>query len=98
MHYFFFSSKMKSILGKNEEELAQAVKCRDAALKESQRLRGDLEALEDRESKKARRPVCTSILTGPESPDKPHPQLPFPSTQRGAVISEWAKIVLNFPY
>ncbi|XP_037066308.1 coiled-coil domain-containing protein 150 isoform X2 [Peromyscus leucopus] len=44
--------EMKSILGKNEEELAQAVKCRDAALKESQRLRGDLEALEDRESKK----------------------------------------------
>ncbi|XP_040609560.1 coiled-coil domain-containing protein 150 isoform X6 [Mesocricetus auratus] len=43
---------MKSILGKNEEELAQAVKCRDAALKESQKLRGDLEALEDRESKK----------------------------------------------
>lgn len=46
---------MKSVLGKNEEELAQAVMCRDAALKESQKLRGDLEALEDRESKKARR-------------------------------------------
>ncbi|XP_059134359.1 coiled-coil domain-containing protein 150 isoform X3 [Peromyscus eremicus] len=45
-------AQMKSILGKNEEELAQAVKCRDAALKESQRLKGDLEALEDRESKK----------------------------------------------
>ncbi|XP_027252687.1 coiled-coil domain-containing protein 150 isoform X6 [Cricetulus griseus] len=44
--------EMKSILGKNEEELAQAVKCRDAALKESQKLRGDLETLEDRESKK----------------------------------------------
>ncbi|CAO2616232.1 Coiled-coil domain-containing protein 150 [Lemmus lemmus] len=44
--------EMKSILGKNEEELAQAVKCRDAALKESQKLRGDLEAVEDRESKK----------------------------------------------
>ncbi|XP_051046162.1 LOW QUALITY PROTEIN: coiled-coil domain-containing protein 150 [Phodopus roborovskii] len=43
---------MKSLLGKNEEELVQAVKCRDAALKESQKLRGDLEALEDRESKK----------------------------------------------
>ncbi|XP_075812125.1 coiled-coil domain-containing protein 150 isoform X4 [Microtus pennsylvanicus] len=43
---------MKSVLGKNEEELAQAVMCRDAALKESQKLRGDLEALEDRESKK----------------------------------------------
>nr|XP_048312022.1 coiled-coil domain-containing protein 150 isoform X2 [Myodes glareolus] len=45
-------AQMKSILGKNEEELAQAVKCRDAALKESQKLKGDLEALEDRESKK----------------------------------------------
>ncbi|XP_028621618.1 coiled-coil domain-containing protein 150 [Grammomys surdaster] len=44
--------EMKSILGKNEEELAQAVKCRDAALKESQKLKGDLEALEDRENKK----------------------------------------------
>ncbi|XP_006496395.1 coiled-coil domain-containing protein 150 isoform X3 [Mus musculus] len=44
--------EMKSILGKNEEELAQAVKCRDAALKESQKLKGDLKALEDRESKK----------------------------------------------
>ncbi|ERE84474.1 coiled-coil domain-containing protein [Cricetulus griseus] len=53
--------EMKSILGKNEEELAQAVKCRDAALKESQKLRGDLETLEDRESKKARRQL--SILT-----------------------------------
>nr|XP_042116308.1 coiled-coil domain-containing protein 150 isoform X4 [Peromyscus maniculatus bairdii] len=49
---FLKRDSMKSILGKNEEELAQAVKCRDAALKESQRLRGDLEALEDRESKK----------------------------------------------
>ncbi|XP_017168385.1 coiled-coil domain-containing protein 150 isoform X1 [Mus musculus] len=45
-------TQMKSILGKNEEELAQAVKCRDAALKESQKLKGDLKALEDRESKK----------------------------------------------
>ncbi|XP_050015357.1 coiled-coil domain-containing protein 150 isoform X2 [Alexandromys fortis] len=45
-------AQMKSVLGKNEEELAQAVMCRDAALKESQKLRGDLEALEDRESKK----------------------------------------------
>ncbi|XP_036029300.1 coiled-coil domain-containing protein 150 [Onychomys torridus] len=44
--------EMKSVLGKNEEELAQAVKCRDAALRESQRLKGDLEALEDRENKK----------------------------------------------
>lgn len=52
MHSFLFPSKMKSILGKNEEELAQAVKCRDAALKESQKLKGDLKALEDRESKK----------------------------------------------
>ncbi|XP_042805478.1 coiled-coil domain-containing protein 150 isoform X1 [Panthera leo] len=44
--------QMKSILEKNEEELSRAVKCRDAALKESQKLKGDLEALEDRESKK----------------------------------------------
>nr|KAF6494036.1 coiled-coil domain containing 150 [Rousettus aegyptiacus] len=45
-------SQVKSILEKNEEELSQAVKCRDAALKESQKLKGDLEALEDRENKK----------------------------------------------
>ena len=45
---------MKSILEKNEEELSRAVKGRDAALKESQKLKGDLEALEDRENKKAR--------------------------------------------
>ncbi|XP_045662332.1 coiled-coil domain-containing protein 150 [Ursus americanus] len=45
-------AQVKSILEKNEEELSQAVKCRDAALKESQKLKGDLEALEDRESKK----------------------------------------------
>uniref|UniRef100_A0A8C0P0Y7 Coiled-coil domain containing 150 n=1 Tax=Canis lupus familiaris TaxID=9615 RepID=A0A8C0P0Y7_CANLF len=43
---------VKSILEKNEEELSQAVKCRDVALKESQKLKGDLEALEDRENKK----------------------------------------------
>ncbi|KAF0873025.1 CC150 protein, partial [Crocuta crocuta] len=47
-------AQVKSILEKNEEELSQAVKCRDAALKESQKLKGDLEALEDRENKKAR--------------------------------------------
>ncbi|XP_063123247.1 coiled-coil domain-containing protein 150 isoform X11 [Rattus norvegicus] len=45
-------AQIKSLLGKNEEELAEAVKCRDAALKESQKLKGDLEALEDRENKK----------------------------------------------
>ncbi|XP_035963827.1 coiled-coil domain-containing protein 150 [Halichoerus grypus] len=45
-------AQVKSILEKNEEELSQAMKCRDAALKESQRLKGDLEALEDRENKK----------------------------------------------
>ncbi|XP_053774873.1 coiled-coil domain-containing protein 150 isoform X2 [Desmodus rotundus] len=45
-------TQVKSILEKNEEELSQAVKCRDAALKESQKLKGDLEALEDRENKK----------------------------------------------
>ncbi|XP_019283873.2 coiled-coil domain-containing protein 150 isoform X4 [Panthera pardus] len=44
--------QVKSILEKNEEELSRVVKCRDAALKESQKLKGDLEALEDRESKK----------------------------------------------
>ncbi|XP_051009623.1 coiled-coil domain-containing protein 150-like [Acomys russatus] len=43
---------MRSILGETEEELAQAVKCLDAALKESQKLSGDLEALEDRKSNK----------------------------------------------
>ncbi|XP_077741819.1 coiled-coil domain-containing protein 150 isoform X6 [Canis aureus] len=45
-------AQVKSILEKNEEELSQAVKCRDVALKESQKLKGDLEALEDRENKK----------------------------------------------
>nr|XP_005601715.1 coiled-coil domain-containing protein 150 isoform X8 [Equus caballus] len=45
-------AQVKSILDKNEEELSRAVKCRDAALKESQKLKGDLEAVEDRESKK----------------------------------------------
>lgn len=64
---------MKSILGKNEEELAQAVKCRDAALKESQKLKGDLEALEDRESKKARRRL---FLT--RRGRKSHPLTSFP--------------------
>ncbi|XP_055254183.1 coiled-coil domain-containing protein 150 isoform X1 [Moschus berezovskii] len=44
--------KVKSLLEKNEEELSQAVKGRDAALKESQKLKGDLETLEDRENKK----------------------------------------------
>ncbi|XP_014401050.1 PREDICTED: coiled-coil domain-containing protein 150 [Myotis brandtii] len=45
-------TQVKSILEKNEEELSQVVKCRDAALKESQKLKGDLEALQDKESKK----------------------------------------------
>ncbi|KFO29993.1 Coiled-coil domain-containing protein 150 [Fukomys damarensis] len=45
-------AQVKSILEKNEEELSQAVKGRDAALQESQRLKGDLEALENKESKK----------------------------------------------
>ncbi|KAB0380631.1 hypothetical protein FD755_008415 [Muntiacus reevesi] len=48
----FFSAQVKSLLEKNEEELSQAVKGRDAALKESQKLKGDLETLEDRENKK----------------------------------------------
>lgn len=46
------SPKVKSILEKNEEELSQAVKGRDAALQENQKLKGELEALEDKESKK----------------------------------------------
>ncbi|XP_074195686.1 coiled-coil domain-containing protein 150 isoform X2 [Rhinolophus sinicus] len=45
-------TQVKSILEKNEEELSQAMRCRDTALKESQKLKGDLEALEDRENKK----------------------------------------------
>ncbi|XP_012922593.1 coiled-coil domain-containing protein 150 isoform X3 [Heterocephalus glaber] len=45
-------AQVKSILEKNKKELSQAVKHRAAALQESQRLKGDLEALEDRESKK----------------------------------------------
>ncbi|XP_057406631.1 coiled-coil domain-containing protein 150 isoform X8 [Balaenoptera acutorostrata] len=45
-------SKVKSILEKNEEELSRVVKGRAAALKESQKLKGDLEALEGRENKK----------------------------------------------
>ncbi|XP_075385362.1 coiled-coil domain-containing protein 150 isoform X2 [Tenrec ecaudatus] len=44
--------EVKTILEKNEEELCLAVRCRDAALKESQKLKGDLEALEERENKK----------------------------------------------
>ncbi|KAH0511655.1 Coiled-coil domain-containing protein 150 [Microtus ochrogaster] len=72
--------EMKSVLGKNEEELAQAVMCRDAALKESQKLKGDLEALEERESKKARHPV-------PAFPPSLYPQItsdvrPFPEPLR----------------
>lgn len=58
----FFSTKVKSILEKNEEELSQAVRCRDAALQQSQKLKGDLEALEDRESKKARHPLSPAVL------------------------------------
>uniref|UniRef100_A0A2K6FNM1 Coiled-coil domain containing 150 n=1 Tax=Propithecus coquereli TaxID=379532 RepID=A0A2K6FNM1_PROCO len=49
---FLKRDSMKSILAKSEEELSRTVKCRDAALKESQKLREDLEALEDRENKK----------------------------------------------
>nr|XP_012632420.1 coiled-coil domain-containing protein 150 isoform X3 [Microcebus murinus] len=45
-------AQVKSILEKSEEELSRTVKCRDAALKESQKLKEDLEALEDRENKK----------------------------------------------
>ncbi|KAM9735966.1 coiled-coil domain-containing protein 150 isoform 1-T1 [Dama dama] len=49
---FLNRDSVKSLLEKNEEELSQAVKGRDAALKESQKLKGDLETLEDRENKK----------------------------------------------
>ncbi|XP_045414926.1 coiled-coil domain-containing protein 150 isoform X1 [Lemur catta] len=45
-------AQVKSIFEKSEEELSRTVKSRDAALKESQKLREDLEALEDRENKK----------------------------------------------
>ncbi|KAM6178381.1 coiled-coil domain-containing protein 150 [Rhynchocyon petersi] len=45
-------AQVKSVLEKNEEDLSVAMRCRDAALKESQKLKGDLEALEDRENKK----------------------------------------------
>ncbi|XP_062930959.1 coiled-coil domain-containing protein 150 isoform X2 [Cynocephalus volans] len=43
---------VKSILEENEEELSRAVKCRDTTMKENQKLKEDLEALEDRENKK----------------------------------------------
>ncbi|XP_032494543.1 coiled-coil domain-containing protein 150 isoform X3 [Phocoena sinus] len=44
--------QVKSILEKNEGELSRVVKVRAAALKETQKLKGDLEALEDRGNKK----------------------------------------------
>ncbi|KAM6174707.1 LOW QUALITY PROTEIN: coiled-coil domain-containing protein 150 [Erethizon dorsatum] len=50
--HFLKRDLVKSILERNEEELSQAVKSRDTALQESRKLKGDLEALEDRESKK----------------------------------------------
>ncbi|XP_011902741.1 PREDICTED: coiled-coil domain-containing protein 150 isoform X7 [Cercocebus atys] len=43
---------VKSILERSKEELSRTVKCRNAALKESQKLKEDLEAVEDRENKK----------------------------------------------
>nr|XP_033715817.1 coiled-coil domain-containing protein 150 isoform X2 [Tursiops truncatus] len=45
-------AQVKSILEKNEGELSRVVKVRAAALKETQKLKGDLEALEDRGNKK----------------------------------------------
>ncbi|XP_062930950.1 coiled-coil domain-containing protein 150 isoform X1 [Cynocephalus volans] len=45
-------AQVKSILEENEEELSRAVKCRDTTMKENQKLKEDLEALEDRENKK----------------------------------------------
>ncbi|XP_023073735.1 coiled-coil domain-containing protein 150 isoform X2 [Piliocolobus tephrosceles] len=44
--------EVKSILERSKEELSRTVKCRNAALKESQKLKEDLEAVEDRENKK----------------------------------------------
>uniref|UniRef100_A0A7N9CAF5 Coiled-coil domain containing 150 n=1 Tax=Macaca fascicularis TaxID=9541 RepID=A0A7N9CAF5_MACFA len=44
--------QVKSILERSKEELSRTVKCRNAALKESQKLKEDLEAVEDRENKK----------------------------------------------
>uniref|UniRef100_A0A2K6KWI7 Coiled-coil domain containing 150 n=1 Tax=Rhinopithecus bieti TaxID=61621 RepID=A0A2K6KWI7_RHIBE len=44
--------QVKSILERSKEELSQTVKCRNAALKESQKLKEDLEAVEDRENRK----------------------------------------------
>ncbi|XP_028336193.1 coiled-coil domain-containing protein 150 isoform X1 [Physeter macrocephalus] len=45
-------AQVKSIREKNEGELSRVVTGRATALKESQKLKGDLEALEDRENKK----------------------------------------------
>uniref|UniRef100_A0A8I5NKF6 Coiled-coil domain containing 150 n=1 Tax=Papio anubis TaxID=9555 RepID=A0A8I5NKF6_PAPAN len=45
-------AQVKSILERSKEELSRTVKCRNAALKESQKLKEDLEAVEDRENKK----------------------------------------------
>ncbi|XP_065736748.1 coiled-coil domain-containing protein 150-like [Phocoena phocoena] len=49
---FLYQDSVKSILEKNEGELSRVVKVRAAALKETQMLKGDLEALEDRGNKK----------------------------------------------
>ncbi|KAK2089380.1 hypothetical protein P7K49_032046 [Saguinus oedipus] len=44
--------QVKSILERSKEELSRTGKCRNAALKESWKLKADLEAMEDRENKK----------------------------------------------
>ncbi|KAI2526272.1 coiled-coil domain containing 150 [Homo sapiens] len=49
---FLKQDSVKSILERSKEELSRTVKCRNAALKESQKLKEDLEAVEDRENKK----------------------------------------------
>ncbi|XP_054405578.1 coiled-coil domain-containing protein 150 isoform X4 [Pongo abelii] len=49
---FLKRDSVKSILERSKEELSRTVKCRNAALKESQKLKEDLEAVEDRENKK----------------------------------------------
>uniref|UniRef100_A0A2K5CYP7 Coiled-coil domain containing 150 n=1 Tax=Aotus nancymaae TaxID=37293 RepID=A0A2K5CYP7_AOTNA len=48
---FFKRDSVKSVPGRSKE-LSRTVKCRNAALKESQTLKEDLEAMEDRENKK----------------------------------------------
>ncbi|KAL0626516.1 Coiled-coil domain-containing protein 150 [Plecturocebus cupreus] len=50
--HFFKRDSVKSTLERSKGKLSRTVKCRNAALKESQKLKEDLEAMEDRENKK----------------------------------------------